>query len=78
MWKSIRNIGQAVKDMAVIAGKEVGYRASKVSSTTNNATGKLAAKAHELREQYEVNLASRKEGVDGELIIVSRGQHEEV
>ena len=77
MWKSIRNIGQAVKDMAVIAGKEVGYRASKVSSTTNNATGKLAAKAHDLREQYEVNLASRKDIIEGELIVVSKHQDSE-
>ena len=76
MWKSIRNIGAAVKDVVVIAGKVVGYFASKVSSSTNNATGKLAEKAHNMREAYEVNLASRG-SVDGEIVVVRPSQHEE-
>jgi len=77
MWKSIKNIGAAVKDVVVIASKEVAYQSTKASEKTNNATGKLASKAHQLRENYEVNLTSRKEGVDGELVVVRPSQHEE-
>jgi hypothetical protein len=77
MIKSLKHIGAAVKDICIIASKEVAHQAGRASDTTNNATAKLAAKAHVLRENYEVNLTSRKEGVDGELIIVRKSQHEE-
>jgi hypothetical protein len=77
MWKSIKNIGAAVKDVVVIASKEVAYQSTKASSATNNATGKLAAKAHELRENYEVNLVSRQQEVDGEIIIIRKHQDSE-
>ena len=77
MWKSIKNIGAAVKDIVVIASKEVAYRSTKASSATNNVTGKLAAKAHELRENYEVNLTSRKEIIDGELVVIRKHQDSE-
>ena len=69
MWKSIKNIGAAVKDVVVIAGKEVAFQSERASNSTNNATEKLAQKAHNMWENYEVNLTSRKEGVDGVLIV---------
>jgi hypothetical protein len=76
MWKSIRNIGAAVKDICIVAGKEVAFQSGRASNTTNNATEKLAAKTAAMRENYEVNLASRG-GVDGELVVVRKSQHEE-
>lgn len=69
MWKSICNISKAVKDMAVIAGKEVTHQAVKASNSSNSVTSNLAEKAAAIREAYEINLASRKEGVDGVLVV---------
>jgi hypothetical protein len=77
MWKSIKNISSAVKDICIVAGKEISFQTGKASNTTNNVTGKLASKAHHLRENYEVNLTSRKEGVDGEIVVVRPSQHKE-
>ena len=77
MWKSIKNIGAAVKDVVVIASKECCFRAGKATEKTNNATEKLAAKAHTMRENYEVNLASRKDHVDGELVVIRKHQDSE-
>ena len=69
MWKTLKNISSAVKDVVVIAGKECCFQTAKVNEKSGSATAKLAQKAHELREHYEVELASRKEGVDGVLVI---------
>ena len=77
MWKSIKNIGAAVKDVVVIASKEVAYQSTKASEKTYNMTGKLAAMAHELRENYEVNLTSRKETIDGEIVVIRKHQDSE-
>jgi hypothetical protein len=77
MWKSIKNIGAAVKDICIIASKEVAFRSERASNKTNNATEKLAQKAHNMRENYEVNLTSRKEGVDGEIVVVRKHQDSE-
>jgi hypothetical protein len=30
-----------------------------------------------MREAYEINLTSRKEGVDGEIVVVRKHQHKE-
>jgi hypothetical protein len=77
MWKSMMNVVSAAKDVLVIASKECCFQAGKASNTTNNATGKLAQKAHNMRENYEVNLTSRKEGVDGEIVVVRKQQDSE-
>jgi hypothetical protein len=69
MWKTLKNISSAVKDVVVIASKEAAFQAAKVNEKSGSATDKLAKKAHELREHYEVELASRKEGIDGILVI---------
>jgi hypothetical protein len=77
MWKAIKNIGAAVKDICIVAGKEVAFQSGRASNKTNNATEKLAAKTAAMRENYEVNLANRKDHVDGEIIIVRKHQDSE-
>jgi hypothetical protein len=69
MFKIIRDISNAVKDMAAIAGKEVMHQVSKAGEYSGAKTEKLAKKAAELRKAYEDNLLCRKEGVDGILEI---------
>ena len=69
MWKTLKNISSAVKDVVVIASKEASFQIGKVNEKSGSATAKLAQKAHELREHYEVELASRKEGIDGVLVV---------
>jgi hypothetical protein len=71
------NVVSAAKDVLVIAGKEASFNFSKASSATNNATGKLAAKAHALRENYEVNLVSRKDIVEGDIVVIRKHQDSE-
>jgi hypothetical protein len=60
MWKSIKNIGSAVTDIATITGKEAMHQINKASGKTDSVTQKMADKAASLRDQYEKKLAMRK------------------
>lgn len=69
MWKTFRNISSAAKDMVAIASKEVMHQVARANELSGSKTDKLAEKARAMRETYEVNLASRKEGIDGVLVV---------
>ena len=69
MFKSLKNLTSAVADLVVIGSKEVAHQATKAANNSNTVTSKLAEKAAAIREAYEISLASRKESVDGVLIV---------